>query len=100
MSPSPRSFVLCSTNLSMELLPGTNLMYLYALALPLVLWYNRKDVQDQIRRTIDKNLATSYNRVFDALRSQWEAQHIASNDRAKSMSTRSMLLYKASNERP
>lgn len=100
MSPSPRSFVLCSTNLSMELLPGTNLMYLYALALPLVLWYNRKDVQDQIRRTIDKNLATSYNRVFDALRSQWEAQHIASNDRAKSMSTRSMLHYKASNERP
>ncbi|ETN79831.1 hypothetical protein NECAME_09586 [Necator americanus] len=50
-----------------------NVVYLYALALPLVLWYNRKDVQNQIRYAVDRNMAMNYTRIFEALQSHWNS---------------------------
>lgn len=54
----------------------TNVIYLYALALPLVLWYNRKDVQNQIRYAVNRNAGMNYNRVFEQLRSQWDSSSV------------------------
>nr|CDJ95596.1 7TM GPCR domain containing protein [Haemonchus contortus] len=53
------------------LVDGSSLQYLYALVLPLVLWYHRKNVQNQIRSAVDLSLHMDYNKVFDALRNQW-----------------------------
>ncbi|XGW06956.1 hypothetical protein V3C99_016903 [Haemonchus contortus] len=62
------------------LVDGSSLQYLYALVLPLVLWYHRKNVQNQIRSAVDLSLHMDYNKVFDALRNQW-SQGTSKTDR-------------------
>ncbi|KHJ96785.1 hypothetical protein OESDEN_03252 [Oesophagostomum dentatum] len=59
-----------------SLVEVSSTLYLYALALPLVLWYNGKDVQRQISSAIHRNLTIGPNRLFEELRSQWDMQLI------------------------
>ncbi|WKY12302.1 hypothetical protein Q1695_003689 [Nippostrongylus brasiliensis] len=66
-----------NANLSMPtyfaLIEVSNLMFLYALVLPLILWYKRKDVRTEIRSAVNQNrIGSDYDRVFDVLRSQWD----------------------------
>ncbi|EPB76065.1 hypothetical protein ANCCEY_04843 [Ancylostoma ceylanicum] len=58
------------------LIEVTNVQYLYALTLPLVLWYNRKDVQNQIRYAVSRDMGMNYNRIFEQLRSQWDSSSV------------------------
>ncbi|CAJ0588210.1 unnamed protein product [Cylicocyclus nassatus] len=56
-----------------SLIEGFNAIYVYALALPLVLWYHRKDVKRQIRIAIRRDISTSANQVFKDLQSHWDS---------------------------
>ncbi|WKY12300.1 hypothetical protein Q1695_003688 [Nippostrongylus brasiliensis] len=52
---------------------GTNLLCIYALLLPVILWCKKKDVRNQIKHIVHQNVNTNYNQVFNVLRSQWDA---------------------------
>ncbi|CAJ0588195.1 unnamed protein product [Cylicocyclus nassatus] len=56
-----------------SLIEGTSGMYLYSLALPLLLWYTRKDVKNEIRSAVNQAASTNSEQLFRELQLSWSS---------------------------
>ncbi|KAK5975017.1 hypothetical protein GCK32_003473 [Trichostrongylus colubriformis] len=76
------------------LVDASSLQYIYALVLPIVFWYYRKNVHNQIRWAVNQNLRMDSDRLFHALRNQWNFHNLPSQNTVPKPWVMAYLKYK------